>query len=202
MDELRKHIEIMKNLCRRLDSTGFGLAKRSGGKLDTETSFVTDMMLYMVGLSNGDGTIDEEEARMIGRNLGFDATREKVDQFVRSQHLENWKLNPEEIPLTLQIFAEADQGILQNEYQSFQDGTAPEELYDEDEPRVPLSILLYVVYQEIGSSVIYSNEEVDECENEGYNTFLAAVKQYICDQLGLSGQQFEEKIRILDSDDV
>ena len=201
MDELRKHIAIMRNLCHRLDRTGLGLKLRSGGKLDTETSFVTDLMLFMVALSNGDGTIDRAEAEAIGRNLGFDATPEKVRTFIDRQSLSDWKLSPEEMPLTLQVFAEADQDSLQSQYESLEDGTAPE-LYDEETSHVPLSIILYEVYREIGSSVIYSDEQVDECENEDYNSFLAAMKQYICNELGLTVEQFEDKINTLEEDET
>lgn len=204
MTSLQKHIEIMRRLCRRLDETGLGLKKRSGGKIDTLVSFETDMLLFMVALSNGDGKIDEDEAVAISENLGLKLTIEQIHRFIEQQKLSEFCLEEADIPLTMQVLVDADQEIMQREMDSYRDGTAPQTDLSagEDGPYVPISILLYNIYEEVGASVIYSNDNVDAGENEGYNSYLAALRQYIEEELSYDEDQFKAKLDILDDDNT
>lgn len=204
MTDLQKHIEIMRRLCRKLDETGLGLKRRSNGKLDTLVSFETDVLLFMIALSNGDGQIDEDETLAISENLGLKLSESQIHRFVERQNLSDYRLQDADIPLTMQVLVDADTEIMQREMDSYRDGTAPQISLSAngDGPYVPISILLYNIYQEVGASVIYSNNEVDAGENEEYNSYLAALRKYIEDELSYDEDQFASKLDILGDDNT
>ena len=115
MTDLQKHIEIMRRLCRKLDETGLGLKRRSNGKLDTLVSFETDVLLFMIALSNGDGQIDEDETLAISENLGLKLSESQIHRFVERQNLSDYRLQDADIPLTMQVLVDADTEIMQRE---------------------------------------------------------------------------------------
>lgn len=190
-DRLKRRIRVMRELMKRLDGTELGLRRRTGGRMDLLTSFNCDILMYVLFLSGSDDRVDESEALIVRRYLGYDVTVEDLENYI-SEHRLSVDSFTLETPLTLQALCHADREIRSERYQKEMRGEAgPEEDY------VPASILLREIYQGLGEAVVYSDADVDESENRDYTTFLAQVDAYILDALGMTEEELQDKRELL-----
>ncbi len=185
----------MRELMKRLDQTELGLKYRSGGRMDFLTSFNCDMLMYVLFLSGSDGRVNEKEASVIRRYLGYGVTAESLESYIEEHRLsvDSFTL---ETPLTLQGLCHADRAIRAERYEKERLGE------DGGQDYIPASIILREIYHDLGEAVVYSDESVDESENRDYTTFLAQVDEYILDALNMTEEELRAGQEFLLHDDA
>ena len=192
-DRLKRRINVMRELIRKLDDTDFGLKSRTNGNIDLLTSFNCDMLMYVIYLSGSDGSVSKSEAAVIRRYLGYDVTPEELDKYIEDHQLsvESYTV---EIPLTLQALCFADRKISEQHNEKVRNDDSYQ---DDDGIYVPSSLILREIYEDLGEAVVYSDNKVDEDENTDYTTFLSQVDEYIMDELDMTEDELETKKEIL-----
>ncbi|MCI2050056.1 MAG: hypothetical protein LKJ76_10135 [Lachnospiraceae bacterium] len=201
---LRRRILVMKGLMERLDATDLGLKERSQGKMDLRTSFDCDMLNFMMYLMDSDGVIEESEAETVNFYLNCNVTAERITAYIEEHNLTTEDYTSE-IPLTMQALTDADQTIVDRRDRKRweqDEKTAREHDYflDEDDTYVPTSLLLLEIYKDLGEAVIYSNQNVDEFENEGYTAYIEKLKKYMMEKLSMTEEELAQKEELLNED--
>jgi hypothetical protein len=201
---LRRRILVMRGLMQRLDCTDLGLKQRTGGRIDLKTSFDCDILNFLMFIMDSDGRIDDAEAETVNFYLGYHVTAQRITEYIEAHNLTTEDYTAE-IPLTLQALTDADTVIIGRRAEaertrSRKDALEDDFYLDSDDTYVPTSLLLLEIYQDLGQAEIYSNENVDETENENYTAFISALRKYVTEKLSLTEEELSEKETLLKED--
>lgn len=161
---VKEECRLMYGLCmRRAASIGHADFVRSGGKINLQEKFKTDMLNFLVYLAYSDGKISKEEIKYINTLLDL-----QFYDSILSDYAERWDLRSEKIlekpPLSLGNFVRSnigpETGELSNMY------------YD-------LITLYITTFHYIGNDFIACNDETRTGEVEALSSYINMLRKNV-----------------------
>ncbi|MDE5967396.1 MAG: AAA family ATPase [Lachnospiraceae bacterium] len=109
-----KERDITKNLydtlMKRTESMAKGELVRSKGTIDLVAVLKLDILNYLVYLAISDGNIQPEEVKYINRLLGYDFTKERLQQYMLKNHLDTDEFL-KKVPASLPYYVRQTNGV-------------------------------------------------------------------------------------------
>lgn len=161
---VKEECQLMYDLCmRRAASIGHADFVRSGGKINLQEKFKTDMLNFLIYLAYSDGKISKEEIKYINTLIGL-----QFYDGILSDYAERWDLRSEKIlekpPLSLGAFVRSnigpETGELSNMY------------YD-------LITLYITTFHYIGNDFIACNDETRSGEVEALSSYINMLRKNV-----------------------